>query len=592
MHSIQWKNVFSTTALSAILIVANLSVASCGGSKGGGSPPTVPPTGTVPPTVPPSPPPPPTPPPTATTWQKDYYLPRSTYMNRCQFVRTGTQPGTNTPYNDVRGSMLEELFYLRSLTRETYLFRSDLTDFDPSPYNKVQATFAAHSEKMEEYFQELKTKELTASNNPKDRFHFTYPTAEYLVLTLNIAQPSYGISWVNLGGTEVRDGRTYVKIPRDYRVRFVLPDSPAAEVIAGSPKVKRGDKLLKVNGVDFLRSNNTSALNLAFGAPTGTSTTFVLSDVDSGQEKTVVIKPKEITQKPVNKATILEVGEEKVGYVHYTTFFTKDSDSTIHNAIKDFKSKGVTDLVLDLRYNGGGYTYVSSMLGYMIAGKSRTRGKIFSKDRYHEGAGNRNPVTGDIEPPLGFIDAGLGGPYFSIPRGTALESLNLGKVYILSTEDTCSASEGLINGLVGIDVEVILIGGTTCGKPYGFYGEDNCGITYFTIQVQSENHKGFGEYGDGFVPSTVAEGAKLKGCTVADDFTKQLGDSAEALLAAALKYRKDGTCPPSPSPPSPPSTVDVIASSEGMASEYTPRSELEVPEDPYYFDARILTPRN
>ena len=573
MRGINWKSLFSSTTLAVVLAITIMTLVSCGSESNKKSPP------------PPSPP-------TATTWQKDYYLPRGTYKNRCQFVRTGIQPGTNTPYIDVKGSMLEELFYLRSLTRETYLFRSDLTDFDPSPYNKVQATFAAHSEKMEEYFQELKTKELTASNNPKDRFHFTYTTTDWVNRTQNIAQPSYGISWVDLGGTEVRDGRTYVKIPRDYRVKYVVPNSPAAEVIAGSPKVKRGDKLLKVNGVDFLRSNNSSALNVAFGAPTGTSTTFVFSDVDSGQEKTVVIKTKEITQKPVNKATILEIGEEKVGYIHYLTFATKDSDSSIHNAIKDFKSKGVTDLVLDLRYNGGGYEYVSSMLAYMIAGKSRTRRKIFSKSRFHEGAGNRNPVTGRIEQPLGFVDLGYGAPYFSIPRGTALDSLNLGKVYILSTERTCSASEGLINGLIGIDVEVILIGGTTCGKPYAFYGEDNCGITYFTIQVQSENHKGFGEFADGFVPSSVAEGAKLKGCTVADDFTKQLGDSTEALLAAALKYRKDGTCPATPSPPSPPSTVDVIASSDGMASQYTPRSELEVPEDPDYFDARILTPRN
>lgn len=572
MRGFYWKSLVSSTSLGAVLVFTSLTLVSCGSESKKKSPP---------------------PPPTsiATTWTKDYYLGRSTYKDRCQFVRTGTQPGTGYTYMDQSGSMLEELFYLRSLTRETYLFRSDLTDFDPSPYNNVQTTFPAHAAKMEEYFAKLKTTELTKSGNPKDRFHFTYRTTDWVNRTRNIAEPSYGISWVNLSGTEIRDGRTYSKIPRDYRVRYVVPDSPAAEVVAGSPKVKRGDKLLKVNGTDFLRGNS-SALNVAFGAPTGTSTTFVLSDVDSGQEKTVIIQTKDITQKPVNKATILEIGEEKVGYIHYLTFSTKDSDSTIHNAIKNFKSKGVTDLVLDLRYNGGGYEYVSSMLGYMIAGKSRTERKIFSKNRFHEGAGNRNPVTGNIDPPLGFIDEGLGEPYFSIPRGSKLESLNLGKVYILSTERTCSASEGLINGLIGIDVEVILIGGTTCGKPYAFYPEDNCGITYFTIQVQSENHKGFGEYADGFVPSTVAEGAKLKGCTVADDFTKQLGDSSEALLAAALKYRKDGTCPVTPSPPSPPSVLDVIASSDGLASQYTPRSELEVPEDPFYFDARILTPRN
>ncbi len=96
---------------------------------------------------------------------------------------------------------------------------------------------------------------------------------------------------------------------------------------------------------------------------------------------------------------------------------------------------------------------------------------------------------------------------------------------MLTTDDTCSASEAFMNGLRGIDVEVIQIGGKTCGKPYGFYPQDNCGTTYFSIQFSGINFKGFGDYADGFNPTnSPVFAADVKGCPVADDFSKVLGD--------------------------------------------------------------------
>jgi hypothetical protein len=111
-------------------------------------------------------------------------------------------------------------------------------------------------------------------------------------------------------------------------------------------------------------------------------------------------------------------------------------------------------------------------------------------------------------------------------------------VFVLTDEATCSASEAVMNGLAGVDVQVIQIGEATCGKPYGFYPQDNCGTTYFAIQFQGVNQKGFGDYADGFAPGGV-----FPGCTVPDDFTHALGDPAEARVAAALAYRATGSCP-------------------------------------------------
>ena len=127
--------------------------------------------------------------------------------------------------------------------------------------------------------------------------------------------------------------------------------------------------------------------------------------------------------------------------------------------------------------------------------------------------------------------------------GQALPTLNLDTVYVLTGPNTCSASEAIINGLRGVNVNVLQIGSTTCGKPYGFYATDNCGTTYFTIQFKGVNAMNYGDYTEGFVPSPIDDGqANVMGCPVQDDFTKQLGDPAENRLEVALAYRDGQGC--------------------------------------------------
>jgi len=199
-------------------------------------------------------------------------------------------------------------------------------------------------------------------------------------------------------------------------------------------------------------------------------------------------------------------------------------------------------LVLDLRYNGGGLLDIASELAYMIAGSGPTQGQSFDDLTFNDKHTVANPVTGQNLSPTPFHSTSLG---FSVTQGQALPTLDLDRVFILSTSSTCSASEAIINGLRGVDVEVILIGSTTCGKPYGFYPTDNCGTTYFTIQFKGSNAKGFGDYSDGFSPENTAAtvGEVVTGCSVADDFSKPLGDSEEELFKTALDYRVSGNCP-------------------------------------------------
>jgi hypothetical protein len=168
---------------------------------------------------------------------------------------------------------------------------------------------------------------------------------------------------------------------------------------------------------------------------------------------------------------------------------------------------------------------------------------VFDELSFNDKHPATNPVTGQALSPTPFYTTALGAPFNGTP-GQALPTLDLPRVYVLTGGGTCSASEAIINGLRGVGVEVIQIGSTTCGKPYGFYPTDNCGTTYFTIQFKGANALGFGDYADGFSPAnSTGAGEDVPGCSVADDFTRQLGDPAEGRLAVALAYRDGAACP-------------------------------------------------
>ena len=153
-------------------------------------------------------------------------------------------------------------------------------------------------------------------------------------------------------------------------------------------------------------------------------------------------------------------------------------------------------------------------------------------------------MTGDLITPVPFYSTGQD---FTVPSSTSLPYLGLSRVYVLTSGETCSASESVINGLRGAGITVYQIGGDTCGKPYGFYPKDNCGTTYFSIQFRGINFAGFGDYPDGFSATRTTGNAQanLPGCAATDDLTHDLGDMAEGQLSVALGYRSGGntSCP-------------------------------------------------
>jgi hypothetical protein len=306
---------------------------------------------------------------------------------------------------------------------------------------------------------------------------------------------------------------------------------------------------------------------------------FEVLDLETQSTRFVDLTSGNVTSTPVQSAsTVTSPGGATVGYMLFNDHLATAEQALI-DAVESFVTVpgGIDDLVIDIRYNGGGYLLIASQLAYMIAGGGPTLGKNFESTSFNDKHPTTNPVTGSTIVPLPFVGetVGLSAPVTNPP--TELPTLNLSRVFVLTGSSTCSASEAIINGLRGVDIEVIQIGETTCGKPYGFYPTDNCGTTYFTVQLKGVNDAGFGDYTDGFAPSGSSSSTNTSppGCPVPDDFEHRLGNADEARLATALYYRDNASCPVTPLSPKPSGlskvspnerTEPIIVKPEGMRS--------------------------
>lgn len=512
--------------LSITWILTAALLGGCGGGGGGDAP--VPPPG-----------------PKGPTWVQGQFAAESTFAALCVSPRTGIDPGTAKAYPDAQGTLLDELNWLRSWTNDLYLWFDEVQDQNP-------ASFATDAS----YFTALKTTALTASGNPKDKFHFTYPTATWEALSQSGTQPGYGANFVIIAA----------KPPRNVVVAYTEPGSAAATAPAS---LARGAAILDIDGVDLVNANDQASadtLNAGLSPQTvGESHSFTIRDPGSAASRTITLVSADVTSHPVqNTHTITAPNGALVGYMLFNDHL-ETSESALVTAFAQLQSAGVQDLVLDIRYNGGGLLDIASEVAYMVAGPASTTGQTFELTQFNSKHSTVDPVTGAAITPVGFHATTQG---FSVTSGQALPTLNLHRVFVLTTSATCSASEAIINSLQGVNVQVIQVGSTTCGKPYGFYPADNCGVTYFSIQFKGLNAKGFGDYTDGFTPENAAatEGVPLPGCSVADDFTHALGNSAEGLLASAIAYQATGVCPVPPSGLAPVSPLSAGAYVPPMAN--------------------------
>ncbi len=449
-----------------------LLLAACGGSRD----------------VVPEPPPPPT------------FPKSSTLLNLCQSPRPGTNPYFfGVPFPDKQGTLADELAWIRSWINENYLWYNEVpyTLFDPAKFTSAI-----------DYFAVMKSTELSPSAKAKDQYHFTQASEQWDALQVGGIVYGYGITW----------GRGPNTLPRNWTAVLVEKGSPAD--LAG---MQRGDRLIAVDDADFLNGNDAATIaKLNAGlSPATTADVHRFQMERAGARYIAALKPANVVTVPVQNTRTIDTPTGKVGYLTFNSH-TSASERYLIDAVTTLKAAKVTDLVLDLRYNGGGYLAIASEMAYMIAGPAKTTGKVFERLQFNDKR-NLNMTTS-------FPTTGQG---FSATRNETLPTLGLKRVTILASAATCSASESIINGLRGVDIDVTVIGSQTCGKPYGFYATPNCGTTYFAVEFQGVNDKGFGDYADGFAPT----------CAAADDVGHALGDTEEGMLAAALYQRQYQACP-------------------------------------------------
>jgi carboxyl-terminal processing protease len=361
-----------------------------------------------------------------------------------------------------------------ALTRDVYLWNTQIpSDFNARSYDGPSAIMEA----IRKY-----------SNEPG----FTDPVDHY---SFAIKQDE----WDNLSNGIISDFglNAFFFADNDLRVRLVEENSPA-----GRAGIKRGWKFVKVAGSSEVNSNNVDFLVDKIYNSSATDFTFEKPD---GSTVDVALNSETYQENPVILDSIYTEGARKAGYIVFNSFL--GDTSMVMNELTDifnkFVSANVTDVIVDLRYNGGGYVSVSEALADFLI-KPSANGSIMMTQQYNANYSDLNEVT------------------MFRKRG----SLNVNNIFFVVTDNTASASELLINNLKPY-MNVKLVGPeATYGKPVGFFPIPVGDWYIFPVSFRSTNGQNQGNYFDGIAVDQQ----------VNDGLDKDWGDRNETALASVLSY--------------------------------------------------------
>jgi hypothetical protein len=332
---------------------------------------------------------------------------------------------------------------------------------------------------------------------PRDRWSFSESTEDYDLFFGEGKTLGYGMT---VAALEIAEQPS-----QPLRVRYVESASPAAT--AG---VRRGDTMLEINGTPASQYvANGNDFSVLTPDAVGQVLSLRLRDM-LGQERNVSVVAAIYALTPLaGSSTVTTTVGRRLGYVLLKDFLEQAS-TPLASSFAQFRTQGINEVVLDLRYNTGGLVSVARDVASYVAG---ARNGDFARLLFNDRWTSANQAWG----------------FRSLPS-----ALNARRVYVLTGPRTCSAAELVINGLEPF-VEVVVIGDTTCGKPVGFVPvDDGCGTTYSAVNFESVNDRNEGRYWNGLLPNA--------GCAVADDLDHVLGDASERLLAAALRHADTGSC--------------------------------------------------
>jgi len=408
--------------------------------------------------------------------------------------------------NQEFGDIEVEQFVYKGMN-DIYLYKADVPvladDYFATTTEKNE--FLAGFDSPESLFEDLKWSQ--------DRFSFI--TDDYISLEESFKGISSSVAGMEFGIGRITNTNNIFGY-----LQYILPGSAAEE--AG---LKRGTVFTEVNGTKLTLNNFSDLLD-------ADSFTINIGHVENGSlvmtDETVTLTHSQYTENPVLISKVLDVDGQKVGYLMYNSF-TADFDDELNAAFGELKASGVNELILDLRYNGGGSVESAVDLASMITGQYE--GEIFMKEQWNQ----KYQEYFESEAPESLLNR------FNpqIRTQEAINSLNLSRVYIITTIGTASASELVINGLDPY-INVVQVGTTTTGKfqasatlydspDFGREGaNENHTYAIQPLIFKSANSAGKTDYVNGLDPDVeIAEDLNDLGV---------LGDPSEPLLRAALNH--------------------------------------------------------
>jgi carboxyl-terminal processing protease len=386
-----------------------------------------------------------------------------------------------------------------SALNTNYLFPETLpTNTDPTPFANVS-----------DYLDFLTA---TARAQRRDRF-FTFITsiAEENAFNTSGATAGFGIRLMN-------DATT--------RRTFIIEAFEGAPALAAG--IDRGAEITAIgtsantlrNVSDIIAAEGTAGVSNALG-PSTAGLTRVLRIVDSQGTRDLTVSKANFSLSPVSSrygSRIIEDSGRRIGYLNLRTFISS-ADPQLRTAFDQFRAAGISQFVIDFRYNGGGLVSTAELLGDLLGG-NRSRSEVFSTTvfRPERSANNEtkrfNPQSQSVSPV---------------------------KIAFITTGASASASELIINSFAPyLRADLALIGGNTFGKPVGQIAVDRaaCDDRLRVVAFSTRNSAGFDDYFNGLAASVGAT------CQAADDVTRPLGDAQEASVRTALDFLAGRSCTP------------------------------------------------
>jgi C-terminal peptidase prc len=384
-----------------------------------------------------------------------------------------TAPATGSGAATTNCTTLGQCTFVRDTLQSYYYWYKELPNPDPGSFASPEAYLdAVRYRTLDSSFSYITSK---AAN---DAF---YSDSQFI---------GFGLSYKRTADTELRLVQTF-------------PGSPAAE--AG---MDRGDTLLSVNGKTVADLLRTGEIGTIFGAEqVGVTADLAWRDMQR-RERSATLTKRLVTIPTVSQTAVLNAGGARVGYVHFRNF-VQPSVEALNAAFTQLRDQGATELVLDLRYNGGGLVSVAQHLAGLIAGPPLV-GQVFVQFTHNDKQSSRNTA------------------YKFEAKPQALAATRL---VVIATRGSASASEAIINGLRPY-MDVKVVGDTTYGKPVGQYGFDFCEKVLYPVSFLVTNARGEADYFGG-IPAD---------CAAPDDVDHALASPQEASLAEALYVSRNGRC--------------------------------------------------